>query len=64
MKPAAFFPVLVLPLLATSQYTYQQLQVNYLENDAQAKTYTFASTRYMQKKDSGKTLKAWASTCR
>ena len=45
MKPTLFTILLVLPFLCFSQYTYQNLQVNFLQSDAELKGYSFQNLR-------------------
>jgi hypothetical protein len=45
MKPTLFTILVMVPLLSFSQYTYKNLQVNFLETDAQLKNYSFQNLR-------------------
>ena len=45
MKPTLFTILMVLPFLSFSQYTYKNLQVNFLQTDAQLKNYSFQNLR-------------------
>ncbi|HYO23215.1 MAG TPA: DUF6569 family protein [Flavisolibacter sp.] len=45
MKLTALLFLLVLPLLCISQYTYQQLNVNFLQKESDATVYTFENLR-------------------
>ena len=45
MKPTLFTIVVVLPALCFSQYTYKNLQVNFLESGADLKNYSFQNLR-------------------
>ena len=45
MKPTVFTILLVLPIFCLSQYTYKNLQVNFLESNETSKTYTYENLR-------------------
>jgi hypothetical protein len=45
MKPTVFTILLVLPIFCLSQYTYKNLQVNFLESNELIKTYTYGNLR-------------------
>ena len=45
MKLTALFMLLAAPLFGISQYTYQQLNVNFLQKDSEAKVYTYENLR-------------------
>ena len=45
MKPTLFTIMMVLPFLCFSQYTYKNLQVNFLESNADLKNYSFQNLR-------------------
>lgn len=45
MKPTVCATLFLLPFLCFSQYTYKNLQVNFLETDAAAKIYTYGNLR-------------------
>ena len=45
MKPIIITILLVLPFFCSAQYTYKNLQVNFLENNAAAKNYTYQNLR-------------------
>ena len=58
MKPTVFTILLVLPMVCLCQYTYKNLQVNFLENAESAKNYTYGNLRLypVYAKDSFKTV--------
>jgi hypothetical protein len=58
MKPTVFTILLVLPVFCFSQYTYKNLQVNFLENSEVVKNYTYENLRLypVYAKDSFKIL--------
>jgi len=58
MKPTVFTILMVLPIFCLSQYTYKNLQVNFLENTDAVKNYTYENLRLypVYAKDSFKTL--------
>jgi hypothetical protein len=45
MKPTLFTILMVLPFLCFSQYTYKNLQVNFLESNADLKNYSYQNLR-------------------
>jgi len=58
MKPTVFTILWVLPLFCFSQYTYKNLQVNFLENQEALKNFTYGNLRLypVYAKDSFKTI--------
>jgi hypothetical protein len=58
MKPTVFIFLWMLPLFCFSQYTYKNLQVNFLENQEALKNYTYGNLRLypVYAKDSFKTI--------
>jgi hypothetical protein len=58
MKPTVFTILWVLPFFCFSQYTYKNLQVNFLENQEATKSFTYGNLRLypVYAKDSFKTI--------
>jgi hypothetical protein len=58
MKPTVFTILMVLPIFCLSQYTYKNLQVNFLESNETAKSFTYENLRLypVYAKDSFKTI--------
>jgi hypothetical protein len=58
MKPTVFTILMVLPIFCLSQYTYKNLQVNFLESNETAKSFTYENLRLypVYAKDSFRTI--------